>query len=158
MNTTPIASLQLALSEIKLSPVVIPAIHQNLITGTSLEFPTNIVQTGVASVTFVLSNPFTASINLLTVSTTATFQNLTLGSINDVDVSGNPIHADGHANITSPSLPFDFNLQPATIISLLLLRSQEKGVDLGPLPGLFQIALSEPNFQSSVSIFTLFLR
>ncbi len=153
MDTTPIESLQLALSEIKLSPVVIPALHQNLITSTSLEFPTNIVQTGVASVTFVLSNPFTASINLLTLSTTATFQNLTLGSINNVDLSENPIHADGHTNIISPMLPFNFNLQPATIISLILLRSQEKGVDLGPLPGLFQVALDEPNFQTSVSLF-----
>ena len=139
------------MSKLTISPVDIPGLGKSLISSASLVFPNDIVQTGIAQTSFVLDNPFTASINLLTVSTSAIFQNLTLGSINNVDESANPIHADGHTNITSPSLPFDFNLEPATIITLLLLRSQENGVDLGPLPGLFQIALSDPNFQSSVS-------
>ena len=47
-SSTPIASLQEAMSQIKLSPVVIPAIHQLLIPSAALEFPTNIVQTGIA--------------------------------------------------------------------------------------------------------------
>jgi len=157
VDTTPIESLQLALSEIKLSPVVIPALHQNLITSTTLDFPANIVQTGIASVEFTLSNPFTASINLLQVTAVATFQNISLGSINHVDLSANPIHADGHNNVTSPTLPFNFNLQPTVIIQLLLIRSQQAGVDLGPLPQLFQVALSEPNFQSPVRCYLFIL-
>lgn len=150
-DTTPIDSLKVALSEIKLSPVTIPALHQNLITSTSLTFPTDIVQTGVASVTFVLSNPFTASINLLKVATTATFHGITLGTINSVDISSNPIHADGHSNVTSSTLPFNFNMQPIVIIDLLLERSKEKGVDLGPLTSLFQIVENNPNIKTNVS-------
>ena len=53
-DTTPIDSLKLALSEIRLSPVTIPALHQNLITSASLTFPTDIVQTGIASTSFTL--------------------------------------------------------------------------------------------------------
>ena len=150
-GSTPIESLQLALSEIKLSPVTIPGIHENLIKSASLTFPTDIVSTGVASTSFVLANPFTASINLLKLAATATFHNLTLGKIPSTDASGHPIHADGHSQITSPTLPLDFNLDPATIIQLLLLTSQANGVDLGPLPQLFQFVLSNPDFKPPVS-------
>lgn len=150
MDTTPIDSLKLALSEIKLSPVTIPAIHQNLITGAALTFPTDIVQTGVAQTTFTLSNPFTASINILEVAAAVTFQNISLGSINHVDMS---LHADGHSNVTSQTLPFEFNLQPTVIIELLLVRSQQTGVDLGPLPDLFQIVLDNPDEKTNVRFF-----
>ncbi|KAF8894927.1 hypothetical protein CPB84DRAFT_1848428 [Gymnopilus junonius] len=150
-GSTPIESLQLALSEIKLSPVTIPGIHENLITSASLTFPTNIVSTGVASTSFVLANPFTASINLLKLGATAKFHNLTLGSIPSIDDSAHPIHADGHSQVTSPSLPLNFNLDPVTIIQLLLLTSQANGVDLGPLPQMFQFVLSNPDFKPPVT-------
>lgn len=146
-DTTPIDSLKPALSEIKLSPVTIPALHQNLISGASLSFPTNIVQTGIAQTSFTLANPFTASINILEVEAGVTFQNITLGSINRVSLS---LHADGHSNVTSQTLPFDFNLQPIVIIDLLTIRSQQKGVDLGPLPDLFQIVLDNPNAKTNI--------
>lgn len=149
-SSTPIESLQLALSQIKLSPVTIPALHQNLINTATLEFPTNIVQTGVASTSFTLGNPFTASINLLKVTATATFQNLTVGTINNVDLSSNPIHAPGHSNITSPALPFNFNLDPLTIIELISISAQEHNVDLGPLTQLFQLVIDNPNFHPPV--------
>lgn len=150
-DTTPIESLQLALSEIKLTPVVIPALHQNIVTGASLVFPTNIAQTGLAESTFTLSNPFTAGISLLEVDAVVTFQNLTLGEIDHVDLSSDPVHADGHTNATSQQLPFKFNLDPVTIIELLFIRAQQTGVDLGPLPGLFQIVLDNPNAKTNVN-------
>ncbi|KAF8840051.1 hypothetical protein BDN67DRAFT_1054007 [Paxillus ammoniavirescens] len=150
-SSTPIESLQLALSQIKLSPVTIPALHQNLIGSASLEFPVDIVQTGIASTSFTLSNPFTASINLLEMSATATFQNLTVGTINNVDRSSDPIHADGHSNITSPALPFNFNLDPLTIIELISVSAQEHNVDLGPLTELFQMVIDNPNFHPPVN-------
>lgn len=153
-SSTPIGSLQLALSEIKLSPVTIPALQQNLIDTATLEFPTNIVQTGIASTSFTLANPFTASINLLEVAATATFQNLTLGTINNVDLSSNPIHAGGHSNITSPALPFNFNLDPLTIIDLITISAQEHNVNLGPLTQLFQLVIDDPNFHPPVRILT----
>ncbi|KAF9222628.1 hypothetical protein BS17DRAFT_802839 [Gyrodon lividus] len=150
-SSTPIESLQSGLTQIKLSPVIIPALHQNLIGSASLEFPTDIVQTGIASTSFTLSNPFTASINLLEMSATATFQNLTVGTINHVDRSSDPIHADGHSNITSPTLPLNFNMDPLTIIQLISISAQEHNVNLGPLTELFQMVIDNPNFHPSVN-------
>ncbi|KAK7460804.1 hypothetical protein VKT23_008733 [Stygiomarasmius scandens] len=64
-DSTPIESLKTALSQIVLSPVTIPALHQSLIKAVSITFPEDIVQTGLAQTSFTLDNPFTASINLL---------------------------------------------------------------------------------------------
>ncbi|KAG2131418.1 uncharacterized protein EDB93DRAFT_1255529 [Suillus bovinus] len=150
-SSTYIGSLEPALAQINLSPVTIPALHQNLIDSASLEFPTDIVQNGVASTTFTLANPFTASINLLDVTAIATYHNLTLGAINHVDMSANPIHANGHSNITSTVLPFNFNLDPLTIIGLITTSAQEHNVDLGPLTSLFQLVIDNPSFHPPVN-------
>ncbi|KAI0710861.1 hypothetical protein C8Q76DRAFT_623714 [Earliella scabrosa] len=149
-DSTYVESLQRAMSNIRISPVQIPALHQNLITAASLVFPTDIAQTGLARTTFVLANPFTASINLLEVNAVATFHNLTLGKINHIDWRSNPIHAHGHSQITSPTLPFEFNLDPLTIIQLLFIGAQSNHVDLGPLPALFQIVLANPGEKTSI--------
>ncbi|KAG1838827.1 hypothetical protein DFJ58DRAFT_845939 [Suillus subalutaceus] len=149
-SSTSIGSLEPALAQINLSPVTIPALHQNLIGSASLGFPTDIVQTGVASTTFTLANPFTASINLLEVTAIATYHNLTLGAINHVDMSSNPIHANGHSNITSLVLPFNFNLDPLTIIGLITTSAQERNVDLGPLTRLFRLVIDNPSFHPPV--------
>lgn len=146
-DTTPIDSLKLALSELTLHDVVIPALHQNLITSASLTFPTDIVQTGIAQSTFTLSNPFTASVNIQEVTASVTYQGISLGAIDHQSLT---FHADGHTNATSQSLSFNFNLQPQAIIELLLKRSQQSGVDLGPLPDLFQIVLNNPGAQTNV--------
>ncbi|KDR75403.1 hypothetical protein GALMADRAFT_553913 [Galerina marginata CBS 339.88] len=150
-GSTPIESLQSALSQIRLSPVTIPGIHQNLISSAALTFPINIVSTGIASTSFTLVNPFTASINLLKIAATAKFHNLTLGKIPSFDASAHPIQAPGHGQVTSPSLPLAFNLDPPTIIQLLLLTSQANGVDLGPLTQMFQFVLSNPDFKPPVT-------
>lgn len=150
-SSTDIDSLKVALSKITLTPVTVPALHQNLITSASLIFPVNIVQTGIAQASFVLANPFTASINLIKVSAGATYRNLTLGAIENVDESSDPIHADGHSNITSSELPFHFNLDPVMIIQLLLDGAVNNGVDLGPLPALFNVALSNPHYGSQIN-------
>ncbi|EIW82896.1 hypothetical protein CONPUDRAFT_101346 [Coniophora puteana RWD-64-598 SS2] len=150
-DSSPIDSLRTALSEISLTPVTIPALHQNLIDSASLEFPTDIVQTGIAQSTFTLANPFTASLNLITVGATAVFQNITVGKINNVDRSSDPIHADGHSNITSPSLPFEFNMNPIDIIDLIQSAAQAHNVDIGPLTELFQLVLSNPDYHPPVN-------
>lgn len=149
-SSTPVESLQLALSQIHLSPVTIPGLHQNLIKSASLTFPINIVSTGVASTSFVLSNPFTASINILRLAATATFHGLTLGTIPTTDASSHPISAPGHGDVSSPALPLNFNLSPAAIIQLLLATSQQNNVNLGPLSQLFQFVLSNPDFKPPV--------
>lgn len=150
-GSTPIQSLQSALSQIRLSPVTIPALNQTLIKSASLVFPLDIVKTGVAFTTFTLANPFTASINLLKLGATATFHGVVLGKINTVDASSHPIHADGHSSVTSPTLPLQFNLAPLAIIQLLTVASQENGVNLGPLTQLFQFIIANPDFKPPVS-------
>lgn len=80
MGTTPLASLQLALSSIRLV-ANIPPIHQNLITQANLAFPLDIAKTHIAQSTFNLANPFTAGINLLSVTANATYQGIYLGQI-----------------------------------------------------------------------------
>lgn len=132
--------------------MTLPGLKQNLIKDASLSFPTNIVSTGVASTEFTLANPFTASINLLRLSAKVTFHDLTLGNIPNVDISAHPIVASGHGSVTSPAIPLNFNLDPSTIIQLLLLTSSENDVDLGPLTQLFQFVLSDPGFKPPVSL------
>ncbi|KXN90203.1 hypothetical protein AN958_04693 [Leucoagaricus sp. SymC.cos] len=149
-SATNIQSLKPALSEIHLSPVTIPPLNGTLIKSVSLKFPIDIVNTGIATTTFTLSNPFTASINLLRMSATATFQSLNLGSIPNIDVSAHPIHADGHSDVTSPGLPFKFNLDPVAIISLLRAAAAQNHVDLGPLNDMFQFVLDNPNFKPPI--------
>ncbi|KZP24092.1 hypothetical protein FIBSPDRAFT_951401, partial [Athelia psychrophila] len=144
-------SRQPALSPIALTPVTIPATHQLLIPEATLEFTVNITQTGIVNATFMLDNPFDTSINILILSATATYQNLTLGSINNVDLSSHPIVAEAHQNITSPVVPFAFNLNPMGIIALILDTAAANDVDLGPLAALFNVALSEPNFVTSIT-------
>lgn len=106
-STTPIKSLQEALGSIQLA-TTIPPLHQNLIIQAALVFPLDIAkdgQGGIAASTFNLANPFTASINLLSVKAVATYQGIPLGTINVKNLSP-PINAPGHTLITSPSLPY----------------------------------------------------
>ena len=119
--------------------------HPNLISSATLELPTDIAQTGIASASFTLDNPFTASINLLEVTSTVTYQQLTIGTIDHVDLASSPVHANGHSSITSPQLPFKFNLDPLTIIQLLLSGAQNNHVNLGPLVELFKVVTLIPD-------------
>ncbi|KAI0256058.1 hypothetical protein BJV78DRAFT_435519 [Lactifluus subvellereus] len=150
-GSTPIDSLKVAMLDIHLTPVEIPALHQNLISYASLELPTNIVQTGIAFASFTLDNPFTASINLLKVTLTITYQQLTIGKIEHIDLSSSPIHTNGHSSTASPQLPFNFNLDPLTIIQLLLSGAQTNHVDLGPLIEIFKIVSQKSNYHPPIT-------
>ena len=150
-TATNIQSLQSALSQIHLFPVTIPALNQTLIKSVSLTFPKNIAETGIATTSFTLSNPFTASINLLRMSASASFQSINLGSIPDTDISSHPIHVEGHSDVTSPGLPFDFNLEPVAIIELLRASAAQNHVDLGPLNDMFQFVLDNQDFKPPVN-------
>lgn len=115
---------------------------ENLVTRAQLVFPADIVQTGIADANFDLSDPFTASINILSLVATAIYPqgNLNLGQINVPNV--NPvISAPGHTQIRSYFLPLNFNLDPRVIIALLEAQASKNGVDLGPLPPLFAYVL-----------------
>jgi hypothetical protein len=130
--------------------VTIPALNRTLIKSVSLTFPTNIVDTGIATTSFTLSNPFTASINLLRVSASASFHGITLGTVPNADISSSPVHANGHSDVTSPGLPLKFNLDPVAIVSLLQQASAENNVDLGPLNDMFKFILDNPDFKPPI--------
>lgn len=148
-DTTGIDSLKLAMSEVKLQ-ADIPALHQNLITGASLSFPKDIVITGVAEASFSLANPFTATINLETVNASTFYDPVYIGGFYHVDLSSSPMSVPGHESGTSSKLPFDFNMDPLSIIELLETAAQAGGVDLGPLTELFQMVIDDPDFHPNV--------
>ncbi|KAH8925300.1 hypothetical protein BT69DRAFT_1216651 [Atractiella rhizophila] len=148
-DTTPYASLKQALASISLN-TQIPPLEQNLITQATLKFPLNIAQTGLATSTFTLVNPFTASINLEAVVANATYHGINLGRINQRNLSP-VISAAGHSTITSRELPFEFNIDPKAIIEFLFIASQVNGVDLGPLPPLLQYVHNLPSTDTPVT-------
>lgn len=80
-GTTPIASLKEALKSIQLG-TTIPALQQNLIRQVNLEIPLDVGTTSIADATVQLENPFTASVNLISVVTNATYQGINLGQVN----------------------------------------------------------------------------
>ena len=150
-SATNIQSLQLALSQIHLFPVTIPALNQTLIKSVSLTFPKDIVETGIATASFTLSNPFTVSVNLLRMSGSGSFQGIDVGSIPNTDVSSDPIHVDGHSEATSSGLPFEFTRDSVTIIKLLKASAAQNHVDLGPLNDMFQFVLDNPDYKPPVN-------
>jgi hypothetical protein len=149
-NTTAVDSLKLAMSEIALQ-ADIPALHQQLITGTAIVFPPEIAQTGIAQATTDLENPFTASLNILALTANAYYHGLNIGYIDRFDASSHPIHAGGHSSITTPTLPLKFNLDPLTITQMISTASQEAGVDLGPLKQMFQLVLQNPTYHTNIT-------
>ncbi|PWZ00897.1 hypothetical protein BCV70DRAFT_84414 [Testicularia cyperi] len=149
-STTPIESLKQALSGITLR-ASIPPLQQLLITQAALVIPPNIAQNGgIASATFNLANPFTASINLLQVKADADYQGIFLGEINQ-NLRSNPISAPGKTTITSRALPFAFNLDPKNLIRFVQAAAATAGVDLGPLPPLFAQVLAQASTDTTVS-------
>jgi hypothetical protein len=108
------------------------------------------VQTGIAYASFTVDNPFTASINILEVTSTVTYEQLTIGEIDHADLTSSPVHANSHSSTTSPQLPFKFNLDPLTIVQLLLSGAQNNHVDLGPLIELLNIVAQKPNYHPPV--------
>ena len=148
-DTTPIASLKQALSGIRLN-AQIPPLQQLLITEAALVIPKDIAQTSIASATFTLRNPFTASINLLQVLADASYQGIFLGRI-DENLRNRVITAPGRTTITSYPLPFRFNLDPKNLIRFVSAAAAATGTDLGPLPPLFDQVLASPNTDTTVS-------
>ncbi|KAK0557527.1 hypothetical protein OC844_005558 [Tilletia horrida] len=132
-GSTPIDSLKQAIDGIALDADV-PPLNKLLIVSTALTIPADISKTSIASVSFVLANPFTASINLYKVNATAVYQGIVLGTI-DATLK-NPISAPGHQEVTSPALPFALTKNLNDLVKFIILAGQNTGTDLGPLPGL----------------------
>jgi len=100
-DTTPIASLKEALKTIQLN-TIIPAYTQNLITQAALSFPVDIGTTSIANAIVTLQNPFTATINLLEVVATATYQGIYLGQVNVSFETSLPVTEYSPSNAVSP--------------------------------------------------------
>ncbi|CAD6924941.1 unnamed protein product [Tilletia controversa] len=134
-GSTPIDSLKQALSGIELQ-TDIPSLGKLLIVAAAIEFPADIGFTGLASATFTLANPFTASINLFTVKAIASYAGIVLGTI-DSDISKNPVRAPGHETVTSYPLPFMFTRNLTDIVAFIIARADGAGKNIGPLVTLF---------------------
>jgi hypothetical protein len=81
----------------------------------------------------------------------ATYQGkLFLGMIDQVPLSST-ITAPGHQTVNSFAIPFKFNLDPTVIIELLEDQAAANHVDLGPLPDLFQIVLTDPTASTTIT-------
>ncbi|KAM0789126.1 hypothetical protein ACM66B_003180 [Microbotryomycetes sp. NB124-2] len=148
-NTTPIDSLVEALKQLRIG-TVIPPLEQNLITQANLVFPPDIADTFIAQATFNLQNPFTASINLVSVNARATYQGIYLGVI-DVNNLNPVISAAGKTTITSYQLPFQLIDDPKALINFLVAAAAANGVDLGPLTSVFNQVLSLQSLETSVT-------
>lgn len=82
--------------------------------------------------------------------TMATCVGLILGAIQDY-IPSSPTTAAEHANITSPSLLFNFSANPLAIAQFTTEASTADNVDLGSLVHLFQVVLADPNFTSAIT-------
>jgi hypothetical protein len=90
-----------------------------LISFADIRFPPNIATNGgVAQDNFELSNPFGATIKLESIIANATHHGLYLGVI-DLPQLPAPFVAPGHANVTSPNLPLQFDIDPLHIIQVV---------------------------------------
>ena len=138
-STTPIASLQQALSTIQLT-TNIPPLEQNLITQAALELPTDVSTTGIGQTMPTLVDPFTAAININRLITSVVYPGgggITIGNINLPSL--NPaLHVDGHSAAVLPALPININLDPRNLVRFLTAAAANQSVDLGPLVPYFQ--------------------
>lgn len=132
-STTPIESLQQALSTIRLV-TDIPPLEQNLIPSARLELPLDVSTTGIGNTYATLVDPFTAAINIDGLIATAIYPigNIDIGVINQPSL--NPaLHVDGHTSAELPALPLQLNLDPRVLSRLILAVANNQSVSLGPL-------------------------
>ncbi|KAF8314052.1 hypothetical protein DL93DRAFT_2167525 [Clavulina sp. PMI_390] len=147
---TKVTWLSTAFETLTLS-VVLPGMKESLVGSANIEFPANIATNGgIAQANFVLDNPFGVTITLESLIANATHNGLYLGVINQAHLSPEFV-ATGYKNTTSPYYPLDFDIDPVHIIQVLAQLAAETNTDLGPLPELFEIVLSNPNFHPPIT-------
>lgn len=135
-----------------------------------IEFPPTIATNGgIAEASFILANPFGATITLHSIIANATHKGFFLGII-DLPQLPQGLVAPGHTSVTSPLLPLEFDIDPIHIIQLvamlgmslwhlsshcllthILYPAAERSVDLGPLPELFAIVIANPSFHPNIT-------
>ncbi|PWN18638.1 hypothetical protein BCV69DRAFT_252553, partial [Microstroma glucosiphilum] len=154
-QTTNIPSLVQALAQIRLN-TEIPPLFKMIVIEAALEVPTDIAQTGVASATVMIANPFTASINILDLSAQAIYfgpsqyGQIILGTINQ-NFESDPLVNPGMTTTTSRSIPINLNIDPKNLIHFILTAAANTGTSLGPFPPFLQDVLNLADTSTTIS-------
>ncbi|CAG8557724.1 10486_t:CDS:10 [Ambispora leptoticha] len=129
-NSTPIESLQEAFAGISLN-TKFPGNKKPLLVSTSLGFNKDTLTTGNATGSVTLSNPFSASITLLTINSNVTFKGIPLATIN-IPKLPKPITIPGKVtNFVTKPLPIKLNLDPLTILRVIISLFDVNPSDIG---------------------------
>ncbi|CAO1623850.1 unnamed protein product [Parajaminaea phylloscopi] len=154
-QTTDIASLVQALSGIRLT-ADIPSLGKLIVTQAKLVVPKNIAQTGVASASVLIANPFTASINILKLAALANYYGpsdygtITLGDINQ-DFTSNPLRNPGHQTTQSREIPINLHIDPKNLVRFILTAAKNTGTDIGPFPAFLSQIFTLPDTKTAIS-------
>lgn len=146
-RSTAYGSLNPAVSTLAFGASV-PRLNETLVTQATLIVPPNVDKRLIVGASFVLTNPFGATITVLRARASATsLAGVLLGS---VDASINMV-ANGRSTVTSPQFPVQVNTNLAAIIGFFEDQARTNGVDLGPLLPLIEPLKSRQNLDSSIS-------
>ncbi len=119
-----------------------------MVTQATLIVPPNVDKRLIVGASFVLTNPFGATITVLRAKASATsLAGVLLGS---VDANINMV-ANGRSTVTSPQFPVQVNTNLAAIIGFFEDQARANSVDLGPLLPLIEPLKSRQNLDSSIS-------
>lgn len=123
-------------------------LNATLVTQAKLVVPPNVDKRLLVAATFVLQNPFSATITLLHAKASATSSSGVLLGIVDSNVN---MVASGHSITTSPQFPVRVNPDLAAIIGFFEEQAKANNVDLGALLALLDSLKSRKNLDSTVA-------
>ncbi|BGP22157.1 pre-rRNA processing protein [Rhodotorula toruloides] len=114
----------------------LPGLKTKLLNYANLTvLPTTGVTNDFADSTVSLANPFTAPLNIKNIQSNITSFGLFVGSI----VTDTNFASAGHSNTDSPTLPFNLNLYPPDIFSLLRALAVEQGMATDQIDGIVKL-------------------
>ncbi|BGP00846.1 hypothetical protein RTBOTA2_002159 [Rhodotorula toruloides] len=114
----------------------LPGLKTKLLNYANLTvLPTTGVTNDFADSTVSLANPFTAPLNIRNIQSNITSFGLFVGSI----VTDTNFASAGHSNTDSPTLPFNLNLYPPDIFSLLRALAVEQGMATDQIDGIVKL-------------------
>ncbi|CAO3592056.1 unnamed protein product [Absidia cylindrospora] len=154
-GSTSIASLSKALGVIKID-TTLPGLSSLLIQGGALKVLPNSIETSIVNVVVSLANPFTAGLSITKVKSTATYQNMAVGNI-DQDISKSPFAVGGHKTGLSPQLNMKMSLEPTTVAQLMRNLAVDSHLDTKALDGLLGLGgfhiQGQENVEPTVDLF-----
>lgn len=112
---------------------VLPGLQARLLDSAAL---TVLNSTGhennITHVTVALANPFSADLSISKVSSTVTYEGITLGQISSTDVWT----AKGKSSTGSPNLNMELNMDPEALFTVTKVLAHGAGLDTAPLDGI----------------------